>query len=280
MRRVNQAGRWRSLCVGKLVAASCRWPNGQFVAAFHGSNPKTALSARASRRDTGGHKIAFVFGQRNVDLRWRGAILMKNMLATEHVGALSMSFLKTADGPRPAPRPAARMPSALLRILTPTLKFRATPRARKFCAMRLEMRGPPGRIGYIEIRPRGLLRDAHLGSSGKSTAIIRPRPRRAESGRFGPPWRDAAAGSRSHSRLVRQRHVSAWPGAIVLSRTPTRHRLRPRFAGNRQRGRARRATILLYHVCSAVALWAWEAGPASNRMPRRTGPPAAGCRAW
>ncbi len=62
------------------------------------------------------------------------------------------------------------MLAALLRVLTPTLKHRATRDARKVCGDALEMRGG---IGYIEefATPR-LLRDAHLGSIWEGTGNI------------------------------------------------------------------------------------------------------------
>jgi alkylation response protein AidB-like acyl-CoA dehydrogenase len=58
---------------------------------------------------------------------------------------------------------------ALLRILTPLIKFRACRDARKVTGDAMEVRGG---CGYIEewSDPR-LVRDAHLGSSGKAPAI-------------------------------------------------------------------------------------------------------------
>ena len=91
---------------------------------------------------------------------------MKIMLATEQ--ALSMSFL-TADALDRA-EAGSQDAAALLRILTPTLKFRATRDARKVCGDALEMRGG---IGYIEeFATARLLRDAHLGSIWEGTGNI------------------------------------------------------------------------------------------------------------
>ena len=57
-----------------------------------------------------------------------------------------------------------------MRVLTPTLKFRATRDARKVCGDAMEMRGG---IGYIEeFATARLLRDAHLGSIWEGTGNI------------------------------------------------------------------------------------------------------------
>src|ERR1700747_3431709 len=107
-----------------------------------------------------------VFGSRIADLPLGRRQLMKIMLATEQ--ALSMSFL-TADALDRA-EGGSQEAAALLRILTPTLKFRATRDARKVCGDALEMRGG---VGYIEeFAPARLLRDAHLGSIWEGTGNI------------------------------------------------------------------------------------------------------------
>ena len=107
-----------------------------------------------------------VFGSRIIDLPLARRQLMKIMLATEQ--ALSMSFL-TADALDRA-EAGSQDAAALLRILTPTLKFRATRDARKVCGDALEMRGG---IGYIEeFATARLLRDAHLGSIWEGTGNI------------------------------------------------------------------------------------------------------------
>src|SRR5437763_6478661 len=91
---------------------------------------------------------------------------MKIMLATEQ--ALSMSFL-TADALDRA-EAGSQDAAALLRILTPTLKFRATRDARTVGGDALEMRGG---FGYIEeFATARLLRDAHLGSIWEGTGNI------------------------------------------------------------------------------------------------------------
>src|SRR5258708_12398973 len=111
-------------------------------------------------------KNRVVFGQRIIDLPLARRQLMKIMLPTEQ--ALSMSFL-TADALDRA-EAGSQDAAALLRILTPTLKFRATRDARKVCGDALEMRGG---IGYIEeFATARLLRDAHLGSIWEGTGNI------------------------------------------------------------------------------------------------------------
>src|SRR5947209_15204510 len=126
----------------------------------------TALMRRAHHDAMTVARGRVVFGSRVVDLPLARRQLMKIMLATEQ--GLSMSFL-TADALDRAGA-GSQDAAALLRILTPTLKFRATRDARKVCGDAMEMRGG---IGYIEefVNPR-LLRDAHLGSIWEGTSNI------------------------------------------------------------------------------------------------------------
>src|ERR1700710_1633730 len=106
------------------------------------------------------------FGQRIIDMPLARRQLMKIMLATEQ--ALSMSFV-TADALDRA-EAGSQDAAALLRMLTPTLKFRATRDARKVCGDALEMRGG---IGYVEeFATARLLRDAHLRSIWEGTRNI------------------------------------------------------------------------------------------------------------
>jgi acyl-CoA dehydrogenase len=191
-----------------------------------------------------------VFGSRIVDMPLARRQLMKIMLATEQ--ALSMSFV-TADALDRA-EAGSQDAAALLRILTPTLKFRATRDARKVCGDAMEMRGG---IGYIEefVNPR-LLRDAHLGSiwEGTSNIVALDALTRAV-GRHGA---DAALAADLHARLDdsvglpqawrdRLRHLT--DRAIAFAREVA--------GGGDNEADARRATSLLYHVASAVTL-AWE----------------------
>ncbi len=124
----------------------------------------TALMRRAWHDAITVARGRVVFGQRIIDLPLARRQLMKIMLPTEQ--ALSMSFL-TADALDRA-EAGSQDAAALLRVLTPTLKFRATRDARKVCGDAMEMRGG---IGYIEefVTPR-LLRDAHLGSIWEAPA--------------------------------------------------------------------------------------------------------------
>lgn len=92
----------------------------------------TALMRRAFHDAMTVARGRVVFGQRIIDLPLARRQLMKIMLPTEQ--ALSMSFL-TADALDRA-EAGSQDAAALLRILTPTLKFRATRDARKSAAMR------------------------------------------------------------------------------------------------------------------------------------------------
>ena len=193
-----------------------------------------------------------VFGSRIVDLPLGRRQLMKIGLATEQ--ALSMSFL-TADALDRA-EAGSQDAAALLRILTPTLKFRATRDARKVCGDALEMRGG---IGYIEeFATARLLRDAHLGSIWEGTGnIVALDALRRAVGRHGA---ESALAADLHARLDDSAQVpQAWRDRLrgLTDRAVTF--AREVAARTENEAEARRATSLLYHVASAVAL-AWEAG--------------------
>jgi alkylation response protein AidB-like acyl-CoA dehydrogenase len=211
----------------------------------------TALMRRAHHDAMTVATNRVVFGNRIIDLPLGRRQLMKIMLATEQ--ALSMSFL-TADALDRA-EAGSQQAAALLRILTPTLKFRATRDARKVCGDALEMRGG---IGYVEeFATARLLRDAHLGSiwEGTGNIVALDAVRRAV-GRHGA---ESALAADLHARLDDSSAVpQAWRDqlrgyvdrAIGFARNVAAH------ADNE--AEARRATSLLYHVASAVSL-AWEA---------------------
>ena len=211
----------------------------------------TALMRRAYHDAMTVARNRVVFGRRIVDLPLARRQLMKIMLATEQ--ALSMSFL-TADALDRA-EAGSQDAAALLRILTPTLKFRATRDARKVCGDAMEMRGG---IGYIEeFATARLLRDAHLGSIWEGTGnIVAIDALKRAIGRHGA---ETALVADLHARLdgsagipdaFRDRLRSLADSAVGLARE---------VAGNDDNeAEARRATSLLYHVASAVAL-AWEA---------------------
>jgi acyl-CoA dehydrogenase len=210
----------------------------------------TALMRRAWHDAMTVARGRVVFGSRILDLPLARRQLMKILLATEQ--GLSMSFL-TADALDRA-EAGSQDAAALLRILTPTLKFRATRDARKVCGDAMEMRGG---IGYIEeFATARLLRDAHLGSIWEGTGNIVAldalkraiRRHRAE----------AALAADLHARLDDSPSVpQAWRDR--LRNLTDRAIALAREVASRadSEGEARRATSVLYHVTSAVAL-AWE----------------------
>jgi acyl-CoA dehydrogenase len=212
----------------------------------------TALMRRAQHDAMTVARNRIVFGQKIIDLPLARRQLMKIMLATEQ--ALSMSFL-TADALDRA-EAGSQDAAALLRILTPTLKFRATRDARKVCGDALEMRGG---IGYIEefATPR-LLRDAHLGSIWEGTGnIVAIDTLKRAVGRHGA---DAALAADLHARLDESANVpQAWRDRL-RDLTDRAIGFAREVAGRiEHEADARRATSALYHVASAVAL-TWEGG--------------------
>jgi acyl-CoA dehydrogenase len=120
----------------------------------------------------------------------------------------------------------------------------------------LEMRGG---IGYIEeFATARLLRDAHLGSIWEGTGnIVAIDALKRAVGRHGA---DAALAADLHARLDDSANVpQAWRSRLreLTDRAIGFARAVASKSGNE--GDARRATSLLYHVASAVAL-AWEGG--------------------
>src|ERR1700737_227616 len=212
----------------------------------------TALMRRAYHDAMTVARNRVVFGSRIIDLPLARRQLMKIMLATEQ--ALSMSLL-TADALDRA-EAGSQDAAALLRILTPTLKFRATRDARKVCGDALEMRGG---IGYVEeFATSRLLRDAHLGSIWEGTGnIVALDALTRAVGRHGA---ESALAADLHARLKDS-------PAIPQGYRDTLRDLTDRAVGfarevasrTDNEADARRATSLLYHVASAVAL-AWEGG--------------------
>jgi alkylation response protein AidB-like acyl-CoA dehydrogenase len=198
------------------------------------------------------------FGRRIVDLPLARRQLLKIMLPVEQ--ALSLCFT-TADALDRAETGGSQEAAALLRILTPTLKFRATRDARKVCGDALEMRGG---VGYIEeFAPARLLRDAHLGSiwEGAGNIVALDALARAV-GRHGA---EAALAADLHARLneaptlpqaYRDRLRGLVDRAIDFARSVA--------ADAARESDARRATSALYHAASAVTL-AWEAAKVHER---------------
>jgi hypothetical protein len=217
----------------------------------------TALMRRAHHDAVTVAKNRVVFGSRIADLPLGRRQLMKIMLATEQ--ALSMSFL-TADALDRA-EAGSQDAAALLRILTPTLKFRATRDARKVCGDALEMRGG---IGYIEeFATSRLLRDAHLGSIWEGTGnIVALDALKRAVGRHGA---DGALAADLHARLDDSAKVpQAWRDRLRALTDRAVGFAREVASRADNEAEARRATSLLYHVASSVAL-AWEAGRIHER---------------
>jgi hypothetical protein len=211
----------------------------------------TALMRRAYHDAMTVARNRVVFGSRIVDLPLGRRQLMKIMLATEQ--ALSMSFL-TADALDRA-EAGSQDAAALLRILTPTLKFRATRDARKVCGDALEMRGG---IGYIEeFATARLLRDAHLGSIWEGTGnIVALDALKRAVGRHGA---ESALAADLHARLDDSAKVpQAWRDRLRGLADSAVGFAREVAAKSENEAEARRVTSLLYHVASAVQL-AWEA---------------------
>ncbi|RYX85342.1 MAG: DNA alkylation response protein, partial [Bradyrhizobiaceae bacterium] len=211
----------------------------------------TALMRRAWHDAITVARHRVVFGQRIIDMPLARRQLMKILLATEQ--GLSMSFL-TADALDRA-EAGSQDAAALLRILTPVLKFRATRDARKVCGDAMEMRGG---VGYIEeFATARLLRDAHLGSIWEGTGnIVALDALMRAVGRHGA---EAALAADLHQRINESPSVpQAWRDrlhALSDRAISFAHEVAAR-ADNE--GDARRATSALYHVASAVAM-TWEA---------------------
>jgi alkylation response protein AidB-like acyl-CoA dehydrogenase len=210
----------------------------------------TALMRRAYHDAMTVARNRVVFGSRIIDLPLGRRQLMKIMLATEQ--ALSLSFV-TADALDRA-EAGSQNAAALLRILTPTLKFRATRDARKVCGDAMEMRGG---TGYIEeFATARLLRDAHLGSIWEGTGnIVALDALKRAVGRHGA---ESALAADLHARLDESVTVpQAWRDRLhtLVDRAVGFAREVASRADNE--GDARRATTSLYHVASAVTL-AWE----------------------
>src|SRR5437879_7346312 len=212
----------------------------------------TALMRRAHHDAMTVARNRVVFGSRIIDLPLARRQLMKIMLPTEQ--ALSMSFL-TADALDRA-EAGSQDAAALLRILTPTLKFRATRDARKVCGDALEMRGG---IGYIEeFATARLLRDAHLGSIWEGTGnIVALDALKRAVGRHGA---DGAVEADLAARLDDSAKVpQAWRDRLRGLTDRAVGFAREVASRTDNEAEARRATSLLYHAASAVAL-AWEGG--------------------
>ena len=200
------------------------------------------------------------FGRRIIELPLARRQLMKLMLPLEQ--ALSMSFV-TADALDRAELGGSQEAAALVRMLTPVLKYRATRDARKMTGDALEFRGG---IGYVEeFACARLLRDNHLGSIWEGTGNIVALD--ALTRAVGRHSAEAALAADLHARLddsagvpitFRDRLRRNIDGAIAFARQVAKD--------NANEADARRATSVLYHAASAVYL-AWEA----DRIHQRRG---------
>ncbi|MBI0434492.1 acyl-CoA dehydrogenase family protein [Roseomonas sp. KE0001] len=185
------------------------------------------------------------FGKRLVEMPLMQRQLAKMLLPMEQ--ARSMVF-QTAEALRRADV-GEEGAYALLRILTPLIKFRACRDARKVTGDAMEVRGG---CGYIEEWPDArLLRDAHLGSIWEGTSNI-------------VALDVLRAAAREGSLPVLEWHLrgllgngAALPEALpLLGRT-----LALAERAQEEPALARQAASALYHLTSAVAL-AWEGGHA------------------
>lgn len=190
------------------------------------------------------------FGQRIADMPLMRRQLMKMLLPTEQ--ARSMVF-QTAEALRRADA-GEEGAYALLRILTPLLKFRACRDARRVTGDAMEVRGG---CGYIEeFSDARLLRDAHLGSIWEGTSNI-------------VALDVIRAVQREGSLPVLAAHVRAQlgNGAALPEALPALERTEGLvIAALENPALARQAASALYHLASAAAL-AWEAERLS--MPER-----------
>lgn len=187
------------------------------------------------------HRIAF--GRRLVEMPLMRRQLAKLILPMEQ--ARSMVFqaaeaLRRSDAGEPGAY-------ALLRILTPLLKFRACRDARRVTGDAMEVRGG---CGYIEewADPR-LLRDSHLGSIWEGTSNI-------------VALDVLRAAQREGSLPVLRAHIVGLlgNGAALPEALPLFDRAAALAARAQDHpALARQAASALYHLTSAAAM-AWEAG--------------------
>jgi acyl-CoA dehydrogenase len=200
------------------------------------------------------------FGRLIIDLPLARRQLLKLILPLEQ--ALSMCFV-TADALDRAEIGGSQEAAALVRMLTPVLKYRSTRDARKMTGDALEFRGG---IGYVEeFACARLLRDAHLGSIWEGTGNIVALD--ALTRAVGRHSAEAALLADLHGRLdesgaiparFRDRLRKNADAAVAFAQKVAKD------AANE--ADARRATSVLYHAASAVYL-AWEA----DRIHQRRG---------
>jgi len=185
------------------------------------------------------------FGRRLVELPLMRRQLLKILVRAEQARSM---MLQTADVLR---RSDAGEPGAyaLLRILTPLIKFRACRDARVVAGDAMEVRGG---CGYIEEWPDPrILRDSHLGSIWEGTSNIVALDVRRAARR-----ENALAALRAHvSALLRE----APPLANAAAAMERACALMDASQADGGEVLARQAASALYHVTSAASM-AWEAG--------------------
>lgn len=218
----------------------------------------TALMRRAMHDALTVARGRTAFGHRIIDLPLARRQLLKLLAPLEQ--ALSLCFVTASTLDR-AEQQGSQEAALLLRILTPTLKFRSTRDARKVCGDALEMRGG---IGYVEeFASARVLRDSYLGSiwEGTSNIVALDAITRAI-GRHGA---ESALAADLHARLEDS------PAIPQAYRDTLKHAVDRsiQFAAtiassSETEGDARRATTLLYHTASAVTL-AWEGAQLAER---------------
>ncbi|MFC7738610.1 acyl-CoA dehydrogenase family protein [Roseomonas sp. GCM10028921] len=182
------------------------------------------------------------FGRRLVDMPLMQRQLAKMLVPTEQ--ARSMVF-QTAEALRRADA-GEEGAYALLRILTPLIKFRACRDARKVTGDAMEVRGG---CGYIEEwSDARLLRDSHLGSiwEGTSNIVALDVLRAARREGSLPVLADHVRGLLGNGGALPDA-VPALDRAVALAE-----------AAGDDPALARQAASALYHLTSAAAL-AWEA---------------------
>ena len=181
------------------------------------------------------------FGRRLIEMPLMRRQLAKMLLRTEQARAMVFT---TAEALRRSDAGEAGA-YALLRILTPLVKFRACRDARQVTGDAMEVRGG---CGYIEEWPEArLLRDAHLGSiwEGTSNIIALDVLRAAE----------REAGFEALAALIARLQAEA----PLQGLAPALDRAASLLERAKQDpALARAAASALYHLTSAAAL-AWEA---------------------
>lgn len=182
------------------------------------------------------------FGKRLIEMPLMRRQLLKMLIPAEQ--ARSMMF-QTAEALRRSDAGEDRA-YALLRILTPLIKFRACRDARKVTGDAMEVRGG---CGYIEEwSDARLVRDAHLGSiwEGTSNIVALDVSRAAQREGSLPVLRGHVEGLCAASDAPGEL-MPALDRAIVLAET-----------AQDDVAQTRQAASALYHLTSAAAL-AWEA---------------------